>query len=120
MRDLLCFRVLAGRILSTFSDYLEDNQKVEDALTVLGELVKKPEANIIKLPNISASIPQLKAAIEELKQKGYMLRSVPNLHAKVIITSNDFATVGSQNLTQKGTKNLSSEEHLERRHTRDT
>ena len=62
---------LAGRILSTFSDYLEDNQKVEDALTVLGELVKKPEANIIKLPNISASIPQLKETIEELKQKEY-------------------------------------------------
>ena len=69
---------LAGRILSTFSDYLEDNQKVEDALTVLGELVKKPEANIIKLPNISASIPQLKAAIEELQQKGYNIPNYPD------------------------------------------
>ena len=69
---------LAGRILSTFPDYLEDNQKVEDALTVLGELVKKPEANIIKLPNISASIPQLKAAIEELQQKGYNIPNYPD------------------------------------------
>lgn len=66
---------LAGRILATFPDFLEDDQRVEDALATLGELVKKPEANIIKLPNISASIPQLEAAIKELQAKGF---NVPN------------------------------------------
>ena len=55
---------LAARILANFPEYLKDSQKVEDALTQLGELAKKPEANIIKLPNISASVPQLKSAIE--------------------------------------------------------
>ena len=58
---------LAARILANFPEYLKDSQKVEDALTQLGELAKKPEANIIKLPNISASVPQLKAAITELQ-----------------------------------------------------
>ena len=62
---------LAARILSTFNDFLSDDQKVEDALAELGKLVTKPEANIIKLPNISASIPQLKAAISELQSKGF-------------------------------------------------
>ena len=69
---------LAGRILANFSDYLSDDQKIEDALTELGELVKTPEANIIKLPNISASIPQLENAIEELQEKGYAIPSYPD------------------------------------------
>src|SRR5690606_16376205 len=66
---------LAGRILANFSTYVADHQKTEDALAALGQLATTPEANIIKLPNISASIPQLKAAIAELQAKGY---SVPN------------------------------------------
>ncbi|TDY12666.1 NADP-dependent isocitrate dehydrogenase [Meridianimaribacter flavus] len=66
---------LAGRILATFPDFLNEDQKVEDALAKLGELVKLPETNIIKLPNISASIPQLTAAIKELQERGY---NVPN------------------------------------------
>ncbi len=69
---------LATRILATFPDYLNENQKVEDALAELGELVKKPEANIIKLPNISASVPQLKSAIEELQSKGYKVPDYPD------------------------------------------
>jgi isocitrate dehydrogenase len=62
---------LAGRILAQFPDRLTDEQRVDDALTELGELAKTPEANIIKLPNISASVPQLKAAIKELQAQGY-------------------------------------------------
>ena len=62
---------LAGRILAQFPDRLTDEQRVPDALAELGELAKTPEANIIKLPNISASIPQLKAAIKELQDAGY-------------------------------------------------
>ncbi|MBT8272458.1 MAG: NADP-dependent isocitrate dehydrogenase, partial [Bacteroidia bacterium] len=69
---------LAGRILATFPDFLSDEQKVEDALSELGKLVKEPEANIIKLPNISASIPQLEAAIEELQKKGYPIPNYPD------------------------------------------
>ncbi|WP_272149836.1 NADP-dependent isocitrate dehydrogenase [Tenacibaculum aiptasiae] len=68
---------LAGRILANFSDYLTEEQKVEDALAFLGDLAKKPEANIIKLPNISASVPQLKAAIKELQALGYALPDFP-------------------------------------------
>jgi len=69
---------LSGRILASFSDFLTENQKVSDDLAELGELVKKPEANIIKLPNISASIPQLKAAIKELQVLGYNLPNYPD------------------------------------------
>ncbi len=69
---------LAGRILATFPDFLKEEQRVNDALAELGELVKKPEANIIKLPNISASIPQLKAAIKELQTQGYALPNYPD------------------------------------------
>lgn len=69
---------LAGRILSQFPDYVNDDQKVSDDLAELGELAKKPEANIIKLPNISASIPQLKNAIAELQSKGYALPDYPD------------------------------------------
>ena len=69
---------LAARILASFPDFLTDNQKQNDALAELGDLVKQPEANIIKLPNISASIPQLKDAIKELQLKGYNLPDYPN------------------------------------------
>ena len=68
---------LAARILAVFPDFLSDDQKVTDALAELGDLVKKPEANIIKLPNISASVPQLTAAIEELQAKGYKIPNYP-------------------------------------------
>ncbi|NOR42310.1 MAG: NADP-dependent isocitrate dehydrogenase [Gammaproteobacteria bacterium] len=68
---------LAGRIISTFPDNLSDDQKQSDALSELGELAKKPEANIIKLPNISASIPQLHAAIKELQSLGYVVPDFP-------------------------------------------
>jgi isocitrate dehydrogenase len=68
---------LAGRILSQFPEYLSEDQKTEDALSELGELAKKPEANIIKLPNISASIPQLTAAIKELQEKGFQIPDYP-------------------------------------------
>src|SRR3990170_2885968 len=61
---------LAGRILAQFPDRLTDEQRVPDALSELGRLAKTPEANIIKLPNVSASIPQLKAAIKELRDAG--------------------------------------------------
>ncbi len=69
---------LAGRILAQFPDVLTDEQFVSDALTELGELAKTPEANIIKLPNISASVPQLKAAIKELQDQGYALPDYPD------------------------------------------
>ncbi|MEO0506946.1 MAG: NADP-dependent isocitrate dehydrogenase [Bacteroidota bacterium] len=69
---------LAGRILSVFPEYLSDAQKKSNDLSVLGELAKSPEANIIKLPNISASIPQLKEAIEELQQKGFPIPDYPD------------------------------------------
>ncbi|WP_417785337.1 NADP-dependent isocitrate dehydrogenase [Tenacibaculum sp.] len=68
---------LAGRILANFSDFLPKEQQVEDALAFLGDLAKRPEANIIKLPNISASVPQLKAAIKELQALGYALPDYP-------------------------------------------
>ena len=68
---------LAARILSAFPDFLSEDQKVEDALGTLGQIVKSPEANVIKLPNISASIPQLREAIGELQAKGYALPKYP-------------------------------------------
>ncbi len=68
---------LAGRIIAVFPEYLSDDQKIGDALAELGELAKNPDANIIKLPNISASIPQLKSAISELQAKGYALPDYP-------------------------------------------
>jgi isocitrate dehydrogenase len=69
---------LAARVLSDFPTYLQENQRVDDALQELGELVKKQEANIIKLPNISASVPQLVAVIKELQSKGYAIPSYPD------------------------------------------
>jgi isocitrate dehydrogenase len=68
---------LAGRVLANFSEYLTPEQRVNDALTELGELAKKPEANIIKLPNISASVPQLQATIAELQAKGFAIPDYP-------------------------------------------
>ena len=69
---------LAARILASFSDFLTEEQRVSDDLTALGALAKKPEANIIKLPNISASIPQLIAAVKELQSQGYALPNYPD------------------------------------------
>lgn len=69
---------LAGRVLANFPDYLTDDQKQSDDLAFLGELAKTPEANIIKLPNISASVPQLKATIKELQEKGYNVPDYPD------------------------------------------
>jgi isocitrate dehydrogenase len=68
---------LAGRIISRFPEYVTKEQHIGDALNELGELAKKPQANIIKLPNISASIPQLKAAVKELQSQGYNLPNYP-------------------------------------------
>ena len=84
---------LAARILANFPAYLKEDQKVEDALSQLGELAKKPEANIIKLPNISASVPQLKSAIAELQALGY---AVPNFPEE-IKTAEDKAILASYN-----------------------
>ncbi|MDP5148994.1 NADP-dependent isocitrate dehydrogenase [Rheinheimera baltica] len=69
---------LSGRIIANFSEFLAPEQRIADALAELGELANQPEANIIKLPNISASIPQLKAAIKELQQQGYALPEYPS------------------------------------------
>jgi isocitrate dehydrogenase len=68
---------LAGRIIANFPDYLTEEQRIGDALAELGEMAKTPEANIIKLPNISASVPQLQAVIKELQAKGYALPNYP-------------------------------------------
>ncbi len=84
---------LAARIIATFPDFLNNDQKISDDLTELGQLAKNPEANIIKLPNISASIPQLKEAIKELQDKGYALPDYidepPNDEEKEIKTRYD-------------------------------
>lgn len=69
---------LAGRILANFPEYLSESQKTGDALTELGQLANTPEANIIKLPNISASVPQLKSALKELQAQGYNLPDFPD------------------------------------------
>jgi isocitrate dehydrogenase len=68
---------LAGRVIATMGDYLKDDQKIADELAYLGTVVQQPEGNIIKLPNISASIPQLKECIAELQEKGYALPEYP-------------------------------------------
>ncbi|HZU59993.1 MAG TPA: NADP-dependent isocitrate dehydrogenase, partial [Solirubrobacteraceae bacterium] len=69
---------LAARILAQFSDQLDEDQRVPDALAELGDLVRGPQANIIKLPNISASVPQLKAAIAELQERGFPVPDYPD------------------------------------------
>ncbi|MGA5702716.1 NADP-dependent isocitrate dehydrogenase [Peterkaempfera bronchialis] len=69
---------LAGRIIASFPERLDESRRIDDALAELGALAKAPEANIIKLPNISASVPQLKAAIAELQQQGYALPDYPD------------------------------------------
>src|SRR5690606_19408751 len=69
---------LAGRILAQFPDRLGDDQRVDDDLAFLGQLATEPEANIIKLPNISASVPQLKAAIKELQDAGFAVPDYPD------------------------------------------
>src|SRR6476661_2553438 len=69
---------LAGRIIAGFPEYLQPDQRIGDALAELGALTLKPEANIIKLPNISASIPQMKEAIAELQEQGYALPDYPD------------------------------------------
>jgi len=69
---------LSGRLIASFPEFLKEDQRISDALAELGELAKTPEANIIKLPNISASIPQLKAAIKELQANGYALPDYPD------------------------------------------
>ena len=68
---------LSGRILAAFPEYLTEAQRVPDALAELGKLVKQPDANVIKLPNISASVPQLTAAIKELQSKGFAVPDYP-------------------------------------------
>jgi isocitrate dehydrogenase len=68
---------LAGRILATFPEALTEAQRVDDALAELGRLAKTPEANIIKLPNVSASVPQMKAAVAELQAKGFAVPDYP-------------------------------------------
>ena len=72
---------LTGRIIANFPDKLTDEQKVPDYLTMSGELCEDPAANIVKLPNISASIPQLKGAIKELQDKGYDIPDYPDVPA---------------------------------------
>src|SRR5690606_11822593 len=69
---------LAGRIIANFPEYLDETQRISDDLQELGEIAGTPEANIVKLPNVSASLPQLKAAIKELQEKGYALPNYPD------------------------------------------
>ncbi len=89
---------LSGRILANFPEYLNDDQKVHDALAELGELAAKPEANIIKLPNISASVPQLEEAIAELQKQGYALpkyQSEPKTEEEIAINKKYSRVLGS-------------------------
>ena len=71
---------LSGRIIGQFPKYLKEEERMPDTLAELGEICKKPEANVIKLPNISASIPQLDEAINELRTKGYGKRHIIKMY----------------------------------------
>ena len=83
---------LAGRILANFPENLKEDQKISDDLAELGALTQDPAANIIKLPNVSASVPQLKAAIAELQSKGF---NIPNYDASEEITARYSKITGS-------------------------
>ena len=89
---------LAGRILANFPDFLPENQRVSDALAELGALAKTPQANIIKLPNISASVPQLKAAIRSrnCRRRDIRYRTTPNTHLPRKKMISRTATTGSR------------------------
>jgi isocitrate dehydrogenase len=89
---------LAGRLIAQFPDFLSDEQKIADALAELGALTLRPEANIIKLPNISASVPQLKAAVAELQSKGYKLPGYPEAPKTEAETEIKARAEGSQGL----------------------
>ena len=82
---------LAGRILANFPDQLTEAQKIQDNLGAMGALALKPEANIIKLPNISASIPQLIAAIKELQSQGFNLPDYPEQPKDCLLYTSDAA-----------------------------
>ncbi|HCH24251.1 MAG TPA: NADP-dependent isocitrate dehydrogenase, partial [Oceanospirillaceae bacterium] len=89
---------LAGRILSAFGEYLKDEQQVQDGLKFLGELTQDSNANIVKLPNISASVPQLIACITELQEQGYAIpdfNQVPNNDEEAAITARYSKILGS-------------------------
>ena len=89
---------LAGRILSAFGDYLKDEQQVQDGLKFLGELTQDPNANIVKLPNISASVPQLENCIKELQDQGYAIpdyKQVPTSDEEAAITARYSKILGS-------------------------
>ena len=85
---------LAGRIIATFPENLSADQRISDDLAELGEIAKTPEANIIKLPNISASVPQLKEAIKELQDKGYNIPNYPD------DPKNERKKLSNQNMTR--------------------
>ncbi len=87
---------LAGRIIALFPEFLKDDQKMADDLAELGQLATTPEANIIKLPNISASMPQLKAAIKELQSQGYALPDYPDEPKDARKRTSRRATTGSR------------------------
>ena len=100
---------LAGRILANFPDYLTDKQRIPDYLTQLGELTERLEANIIKLPNISASVPQLGDGIKELQSKGYKVPDYPedpkNDAEKGIQAASE--RLGTKSVTPEATPNCS-------------
>ena len=106
---------LSGRILANFPEFLKEDQKTSDALLELGKLATTPEANIIKLPNVSASVPQLKAAIAELQSHGYALPDFPedpqNEEEKAIRNlKEDIIAQASKNINQE-LKNIDASNH---------
>ena len=110
---------LAGRILSVFPEYLNEDQRIENDLKYLGDLAQKPEANIIKLPNISASVPQLMAAIKELKSKGYVREDAPaNATGTAVAGTGDDSSTGvvrkKKRLQDKLMKRMGIQETIDR------